>query len=110
MLSTVPFTPQNPVVFSWRIKVELEPPPVELLLEELEEELLELLEDELFELLEDELELDELEVDELLEEELELLDPPCPPPATLRLARLAMLEPFAQKPKLVEFPGEIVAL
>lgn len=71
----------------------------------------ELLLDELL-LLEEELD-EELLEDELLEElellELEL-DPPWPPPTTSRLARVAGLEPLAQKPKDTLLPGAMVEL
>lgn len=74
-------------------------PPLELLLEEEDEELL--LEEEDDELLLEE----ELELELLLELEFEP-----PPPTTLKLEITGVELPFAQKPKFTVLPGAITAL
>jgi hypothetical protein len=109
LLSTVPSTPQKPVVFSWmmisvppELEDELElDDELELLLEL--DELLELLFDEEDELEDELLLVDDDELDELLELlVLDVLEPPSP--VQLGNTKLPLCVPW--KPKLVLCPAD----
>jgi hypothetical protein len=100
LLSTVPSTPQKPLLFSSMINVVLLPPVLEELDELDDDEVL-----EFDELLDDELVDEELLDEELLDDELEELLELFEPPVAVNAASVGVPVPFAQNPKLTDAPG-----